>query len=179
MPGIAMDGSEDLPWESAKDGVEELLGDLSSKIEHFKAPKLNEELYRKTFESLAHFVDAYRIGRITEEQFSTAIDAIFMTVGGLVPDFAGRPKFIEVITECKNESTAIYPIVKRAFFGPKNNSFKVFTWQAGDPYVKLSMMTSTGMVERKVEYPDAATARDKLNEMADPHNLKKMGFVEL
>lgn len=181
MPGIASDGSEDLPWDDKPAASKQRLPTLAELLgKETNVPDHAEELYRKTFETISHYLNAYRIGRVTEEQFATAIDALFMAVSGLVPELPGRPDFMQVISACKDEATAIYPVVKRVFFGKSTGNFKVFTWQAGDDFIR-ARMTSKGelLEERKVQCPDAATARDKLNEMADPYKLKQLGYLEL
>lgn len=191
MPGISNDGSDDLPWEGKDEGLIDrpnLERAITAKKESMARERaaeklaltLPDELYRKTFETIHYLVNSVRIGRMTEEQFSTGIDTLFMAVCGVCPDFEGRPKFLDVITACKDEATRVYPTIKRAFYSERSRSFKVFTWQAGDDYITVNLTTSTGQLDtRVVKFNNAAEARDKLAAMATPATMAKLGFKEV
>ena len=170
MPGIAQDGSEDLPWETPK--VTELPK---------PAPEYNlgEELYEKTFVTLRHLVSSVQAGKITEEQFSTGIDTLFMAVSGLVPEYTGRPRFIDAITACHDEAKNCYPIIRRCFYNPIDKVFKVYTWQAGDDYIKMRVIGANTPGLRKVECESPAAAQAKLQAIGNPAMLKKLNFVEV
>lgn len=49
-------------------------------------PVLQDEINRKAFETIAWLTLAVTQGKITPEQFSTGIDALFMATSGLVTD---------------------------------------------------------------------------------------------
>jgi hypothetical protein len=49
-------------------------------------PDLRSELDRKTMETIEWLFNCFKCGRISPNQFSTGIDAIFMATSGLVDD---------------------------------------------------------------------------------------------
>ena len=61
-------------------------------------PILQDEVNRKAIETLSYLTTAVHHGKITPDQFSTGIDALFMAVSGLVTD----KDFIFLITEAQN-----------------------------------------------------------------------------
>lgn len=126
---------------------------------------LGQELRRKSFEALQYLISRVHSGVLTEEQFNTGVDTLFMAVSGLVPEpitpnesvaailaspnfsseeaerhrkgfrAPGEPKFIDVITECQNEIQNIYPVLRVNLFSKADGMFKSFRWQAGDSHV--------------------------------------------
>lgn len=61
-------------------------------------PILQDEINRKSFETIAWLTLAVTNGKITPEQFSTGIDALFMATSGLVTD----RDYIHMITEAQS-----------------------------------------------------------------------------
>lgn len=60
-------------------------------------PDLQSEVNRKAFDTLSWLTLAVTDKRITPDQFSTGVDALFMAVSGLVSD----RDFIYMITEAQ------------------------------------------------------------------------------
>ena len=165
MPGIAPDGSEDLPWKDDDEPAKPAGGyDILS------------ELYTKAFETLKHLTLSVQQGKITEEQFSTGIDALFMAVSGLVPEYSGRPRFIDVITACSDEAKNRYPIQTRCFYNHQEGIFKTLSWQAGDPFLKVRTVGGPNAGLKRLEADTADKARDMLVMAAAALKHK---FVEL
>jgi hypothetical protein len=61
-------------------------------------PVLQDEVNRKALETIAWLTLAVTHGKITTDQFSTGIDALFMATSGLVTD----RDYIIMITEAQN-----------------------------------------------------------------------------
>lgn len=61
-------------------------------------PVLQDEINRKAIETIAWLTLAVTHGKITPEQFSTGIDALFMATSGLVTD----KDYIIMITEAQS-----------------------------------------------------------------------------
>ena len=93
-------------------------------------PTVQEELDRKTFETLEWLFGAVRRGNLTQDQFSTGVDTLFMAVSGLL----GKD-FIDLITaaqaECSNEA----PVLKRVFVNGKK--ILVIKWTVGSTRVTV------------------------------------------
>lgn len=60
-------------------------------------PVLQDEVNRKAFDTLSWLTLAVSQDKITPQQYSTGIDALFMAVSGLVTD----PDFIHMIGEAQ------------------------------------------------------------------------------
>jgi hypothetical protein len=58
--------------------------------------ELRSELDRKALETLSWLTLSVERGKISKEQFSTALDALFMTLAGLVDK-----EFMNIITEAQ------------------------------------------------------------------------------
>lgn len=126
---------------------------------------LGQELRRKSFEALQYLISRTHSAQLTEEQFNTGVDVLFMAVSGLVPEpvtakeamvailasptFSSEeatkhrysmsatqgPRFIDVITACQNEIEHVYPVQRTLLYSKEKGIFKAFRWQAGDSFV--------------------------------------------
>lgn len=62
-----------------------------------EVPVLQDEVNRKALDTLAWLVTSVHHGKISADQFSTGVDALFMAVSGLVTD----RDFIHLIGEAQ------------------------------------------------------------------------------
>jgi hypothetical protein len=180
--------------------LEQELDDALS-VEEETAPVINigQELRAKAFEALSWLINSVHQCKITEEQFNTGVDVLFMAVSGLVPEhtlteedvikaaMAGRmpdargPRFIDVITDCQKEIENVYPILKRVLFNHADGSFKVFQWQAGDSFVTCTTCVKGGSTATKsrLDFDSPVKAKTALDRVASPDALLKFGYVEV
>lgn len=159
---------------------------------------LGQELRRKSFEALQYLVSRVRDGILTEEQFNTGVDTLFMAVSGLVPELPQTtfpvldlttgamtkrepsPRFIDVITACQNEIEHVYPVQKTVLFSKAKGVFKSFRWQAGDSFVDCTTcMPGADPTTSRIKCLDAAAAMAKFKELQDSDVLRKFGFAVL
>ena len=92
-------------------------------------PTVQEELDRKTFETLEWLFSAVQRGKLTQDQFSTGVDTLFMAVSGLLGQ-----DFIDLITAAQKECTGA-PALKRVFV--KGNEILVVEWTVGTTRVTV------------------------------------------
>lgn len=161
---------------------------------------IGEELRAKSFDTLNYLIQSVHNAKITEEQFNTGVDALFMAVSGLVKEpqtpseestlkaaMIGRdvkpvpPKFIDIITQCQNEIENVYPVVKRILFNHADGSFKVFQWQAGDSFVVCTTCVKGGSTATKsrLDFDTPVKAKTALDRVASADALLKFGYVEV
>lgn len=163
-----------------------------------EVPDLADELRVKSFDALNHLIQSVHSAKITEEQFSTGVDALFMAVSGLVQEPVAAPKlnpatgklesfrpavkFIDIVTECSNMIEHIYPIQKRVLFNGETGSFKVFQWQAGDSFVSCLTCVKSEKFEitrNRLDFPEPARAKKAFDTLTANDTLRKFGYVEV
>lgn len=134
---------------------------------------LKEELDRKVLETIEWLFVGLDRGQISQEQFSTGIDALFMAVSGLVGG-----DFIHLISEAQKQLEDMpKPSLRRHFFNGSNTSFQL-SWQIGDNKVVITRIVGGCLSKSSVVEKDTAQeARDSFNRSADSLLLK--GFWEL
>lgn len=161
---------------------------------------IGQELRAKSFDALSYLINSVHQCKITEEQFNTGVDVLFMAVSGLVPEqkpasaeelvkaaMIGRdvskpgPRFIDIITDCQKEIANAYPVVKRVLFNHADGSFKVFQWQAGDSFVTCTTCVKGGSTATKsrLDFDSPLKAKTALDRVASPDALLKFGYVEV
>jgi hypothetical protein len=131
------------------------------------------ELDRKSTETLDWLIVSLDQGRVTEDQFSTAIDALFMALSGLVDR-----QFIEIVTEAQSQCGSGRRLMKRMFHHPSEAKIIVFSWSPGD-YVVSTTESKFGVA--------AGLKRTEFNSPKDAfwafstggERLRKNGWVEL
>jgi len=163
---------------------------------------LGQELRRKSFEALQYLISRQRDGQLTEEQFNTGVDVLFMAVSGLVPEepasktlrdlpwdapgapevrkaIGASPRFIDVITACQNEIEHVYPVQRTVLFD-KKGVFKSFRWQAGDAFVDCTTcMHGQSPTTNRIKCADSSSARAKFEQLQSSDALQKFGFEVL
>jgi hypothetical protein len=92
---------------------------------HASVPTLSEELNRKTFETVDWLCHAHDAGSISDAQFSTGMDAVWMVASGLVDN-----SFVDIVTETSRITRGITHRLRRHFI---NGSIVVsVSWTAGE-----------------------------------------------
>ena len=137
-------------------------------------PTLQEELDRKTHETLEWLILGRDQCRLSDIQFEAGTDALFMAVSGLVDK-----DFIEIITEARREPVldkATYKrlLVKQDEWGEDH---RVVKWTAGDDFFSVVRLAGGKVVENMAVFDDPGEA--KLGMINYAENLKKDDWVEL
>lgn len=117
-------------------------------------PTLQEELDRKTFETLEWLFSAVQRGKITRDQFSTGVDTVFMTVSGLL----GKD-FIDLITAAQKECNFEAPVQKRVFV--KGNEILAVEWTVGTTRVTVGKRVNGLAAGAQVK--DCDSTQDAMN----------------
>jgi hypothetical protein len=132
-------------------------------------PTLREELDRKTFDTMQWLTEALTYGKITDAQFSTGVDALFMAVNGLVGE-----AFCEVVTTAA-ELVPVATPVRRVV--AKASSTVVVTWFPDEPFFTTSAISAGGKKVSKVEMATPANARNSMSKLVDGMTLR--GWEEI
>jgi hypothetical protein len=101
---------------------------LEVRVNDLNSYSVRDELNRKTFETLEWLFAAIENGKMTEDQFSVAIDALFMAVSGLVDS-----DFINIITNA--QKTYAKHVWKRTFVKPGHCDMVQFSLTVGEEKV--------------------------------------------
>lgn len=109
-------------------------------------PNLKDELNRKTFDAIEWLFDSVRLGKMSQQQFSTGVDAVFMAVNGLIGD-----EILEIV-QAADEVAGRKPAVKRRAF-VKQGTTVVVAWEIGASEWRY---TAVGAIARKTKTLDAA-----------------------
>jgi hypothetical protein len=141
-------------------------------------PTLPEELNRKTLEVIEWLVTRLGQGQLTEPQFITGLDTVFMTVSGLV-DF----ELIRTLSEVakKGRDAGIGASVRYVFvkFLPGDACVLALTWVAGRDHILCSKVSSGSpeVAATLVNCADAADAKKKLGLLRT--KLEAKGYTEV
>lgn len=134
-------------------------------------PTLREELDRKVWETISWLITGVTQGRLTEEQFSTGLDALFMAVSGLVDE-----EFIHTVTDAQTECAGVRPEVRRHF--AMHDHTVTLSWVVGEDRVAiLKKRGGFPIGGSDKECDDAAAAKAWLADFATKLELK--GYMEL
>lgn len=137
-------------------------------------PPIKDELERKTFETLDWLITSVAGGRMTEEQFSVGIDAVFKSVSGLV----GK-NFIELITASQEMiRNDVHNTHIERFYLIRGNELVVVKWVVGTDKVRVTKWKNGKMVGTSVvTRDDPAEARVFM--MGAVKRIEKEGFSEV
>lgn len=134
-------------------------------------PSLRDELDRKTFETVEWLVVSLKNKSISEAQFKTAIDAVFMAVAGL----ASRD-FVDLVTSVSMAEKYTPAQLRRVLV--KGTTATRFVWAYGDLKVTCDKLEEGRPVkELHFEGDTPAQCIAWIDDMAD--RLKKAGWAEL
>jgi hypothetical protein len=98
-------------------------------------PTLQDEIDRKSFETLEWLTHSVSQGRITADQFSVGVDVLFMTASGLL-----KKDFIDLITAAQ-ELCPKEPLILKRYFS--DGHALVVEWTVGTDRVSMGRV-STG-----------------------------------
>ncbi|MFW6855293.1 hypothetical protein ACODYM_28800 [Burkholderia gladioli] len=124
-------------------------------------PTIQEELDRKSIETLEWLITSRDNGRISSQQLKTGLDALFMTVSGLTPE-----DFTTLVTEASMmlDRPASVVVQKAVFFDPdKLVHFRVL-WSVDTSIVEVEK-SSAGQPEVR-KRTDCGTSRDAMGKFA-------------
>ena len=108
-------------------------------------PNLQDELDRKTLETVSWLVSSFAIGNISVSQFSTGLDAVFMATGGLVNDGLFR-----TITEVSEEIPDSLINKEEAHFIKDGNVISL-TWSYGDDFYTMRAIRGNNESKKNVQ----------------------------
>jgi hypothetical protein len=135
-------------------------------------PSLREEINRKTFETIEWLFLGLNNGKLSEEQFSTGVDALFMAVAGLVDE-----GFIQMITEAQNMSDSKFA-KRRLFRAPKVDEVLTLSWIPGEDRVivskRIAGIATNGTVK---EFANSKDASEYMRSVGA--SMERRGWVEL
>lgn len=132
-------------------------------------PVLQDELNRKSAETLHWLLHSLLAGRITEAQCSTGLDALFACVSGLTDK-----NFIELLTEAALHCKTVEQ-QRRVFISGDRTT--AVTWQAGSDTVRVSTFQA-GVQVRTVD-KECGTAQDAKAYFEKCGKLVEVGYTEL
>lgn len=111
------------------------------------------ELNRKAFETMDWLVKGVHRGTITKDQFSIAIDTLFMTTSGLTDE-----KMVEIVTAAQ-EMCNKEPVVRKRYFCNDQGEIITFSWTVGYSsftVLKRVMGQLVSSAKREFETPEQA-----------------------
>jgi hypothetical protein len=132
-------------------------------------------LNRKAFETIEWLFTGLNKGRLTQDQFSTGVDALFMAVSGLVDQ-----DFIRMITEAQRECAVAKPIVKKIFYNAEGSKYDHMrlTWVVGEDRVTWVNLIGANVASGRVVLFDSSKEVAKFIE-AVAVKMEEKGWVEL
>lgn len=96
-------------------------------------PTFQEEIHSKAFETIEWLINSLHQAKITEEQFSTGVNALFMALSGLIPS-----DLFEIITACQTEIKRENPTLTRTFLSERGKTLTI-SWTAGESEVLVAL----------------------------------------
>ena len=141
----------------------------------FEDYSIADELSRKTFDALNFLVLGVQHGRLTEDQFSTGVDALFMVTSGLVDE-----SFTKLISEAQKLCPKGKSEVRRIFFKEEAGEMKHVraSWIPGEDVIVVArLIGGTAYKGSKSEYDTAKQAQEALGMLGS--KLEAKGWVEL
>lgn len=136
-------------------------------------PTVGEELNRKTFETMEWLFTGVEKGRLTEQEFSTGIDTLFMAVSGLVGN-----EFMDMFTAADHECKTVKRAQKRHFHAPDSDKIITLSWTPGEAKIVMTERITGMVIGGKVtEYDSAAYAAKLFRTVGE--NFARKGWIEL
>ena len=108
-------------------------------------PSVTQELERKTFMTADWLARSLDSGRITEQQFSTGIDALFMAVSGLVGG-----GFIDLVTSMQSFCGDDKYVIRRHFRHPDQDEILTMAWTLGEDRIIITKRVRGAVTGGKV-----------------------------
>ena len=119
-------------------------------------PSLKEELDRKVFETMEWLSSCLSKNLIGESEFSRGVDALFMSVNGLVSN-----DFMELITEAGR-----MPVINRPHVAVLTKDKLVYwiTWNPGATSFDVTCWGERGEITKTMSCADPSTARERYHQ---------------
>ena len=147
------------------------VAELPDRANSDRVPQLRDELNRKSFETVEWLFTALDGGRITKEQFSTGIDALFMAVNGLA-----NADVTELMTEADYQLRNEVVEVRRAFMS--GSTVVSMRWTVGETTVSVTTYRNGLYYKRATKpYETAKAARAALDQFETA--LIAKGYLKL
>lgn len=135
-------------------------------------PSLKEELDRKVFDTIEWLFTGLNNGMLSEEQFSTGIDTLFMAAAGLVDE-----GFVQLITEAQSMSASKHS-KRRLFHAPSEDEIVVVSWSPGQDKVIISKHVCGCAISGKtVDFVSPKDAAEYMRTVGS--QMEDMGWIEL
>jgi len=136
-------------------------------------PTIKDELNRKALETLDFLVRGVEEGRLTKEQASTGLDALFMAVNGLIDS-----DFAYIMAGAESYVAGAKSVVKKHFRSPTDDEVISLTWDVGSDVVVTCKRVCGLAVDGGVRSFDTARKAAKFMD-AVSISMKKKGWGEL
>lgn len=134
-------------------------------------PDLREELNRKSLDTCEWLLKSLQAAKITKEQFSVGIDALFMATSGLTDD-----DIIEMITNADALVKDLRNVVKAHFC--KNSHIFTMILPVGECDLHIQKREDGNIYSEETKtFSSPAAALDALEKMSA--RCRMMGFSEL
>lgn len=136
-------------------------------------PELKDELNRKVMDTMSWLITRVGNGYISEQQFSTAVDALFMAVSGLVDR-----EFFDLVTAASKEVEGLAVQTNRRVFRSKKEVVSV-SWSVGQDVLTVTRLDmATGEENTKRTFFSAPkTVKDGMDKLCA--HLIKNGYKEI
>lgn len=133
---------------------------------------LKHELDRKAFETVEWLIGGFNAGRLTPEQLSTGLDALFMAVSGLADDGV-----VDLITAGSEITKLIEaPTLRHCML--KGDKVVALTWTVASEQIEIVAYTSGVETSRQAKiYDTAKLACAAMQKAAD--KLAVFGYTKL
>ena len=133
-------------------------------------PSLQDELNRKAFQSMEWLTNAFDKGKVSEAQFSTGVDVLFMATSGLVDG-----EILTLVTQASTLARQVPEQVRRHFI--MDGTIISLTWRVDDAMVTIVKRQNGLRNEQVLETATPAQARDRVQTLAQ--RLLARGFEEV
>lgn len=134
-------------------------------------PILQDEINRKSVETLEWLINAYTKAKISEAQLSTGLDALSMAIVGLT-----HQKAFKLIAAASSLITNEKDVAKRCF--AKFDQTATLRWIADEDFIEVVAYVRGDEIDRKKKvYASPVEAREKMKNAGD--KLLTLGYIEL
>lgn len=138
-------------------------------------PTFREQVSEKAFETMEWLITSLHQAKLTEEQFSAGVNAVFMTLSGLMDD-----SLFHLVSECAKEIHSEHPTLRRIFINGK--AVMTARWKVASSDVVIVGSVIEDGVHREVKthtksFDTAKEALDYFNNGVSA--FTKVGYVEL
>ena len=135
-------------------------------------PVLQDEIIRKSFDTMEWLFEAYRNATISEHQFKTGVDALFMATGGLTDQ-----SVMELVSAASSMTKGALPVEHTVLY--KVGKSHIVRWAVGDDFFTVRTSGDYGIWQpvKRSNRDSAESAREGKNKVIQM--LMHNGFVEI